>query len=101
MTGTKWMRETTPMPAVAAVFLGISQIQCTLPDANHSYALSIANNGIDYSTTEIIILNYDPVCVACNFTSGTCMPRVCNSNSEYNGFVIMIVECLSSFFSNV
>ena len=75
MSETSWTRESTET-IISAVYLGISQIQCILPDPSKSYFVSISNNGQTFAISEIIILNFDPVCSTCNFTSGICAPRV-------------------------
>ena len=76
MTETTWTLQVSKT-IVVAIYLGVSQIQCELPNSNQSYEVSFSNNGISYGSTKIILLNYDPVCVACNFANRTCAPRVC------------------------
>ena len=76
MTETTWALQVSEK-IIDAIYLGVSQIQCELPDKSQSYEVSFSNNGITYGSTKIILLNYDPVCVACNFANRTCAPRVC------------------------
>ena len=73
---TSWTAGSTEV-VVAATFISITQIVCTLPQETGSYTVVISNDKTVFTTTTVIVLVYDTKCYRCDFT-GSCSTRVCN-----------------------
>ena len=64
---------------VAATFLSSTQITCTRPDVSISTVITITNDEVNFSSTQVAVLNIDPKCLSCNILDGTCTQTVSDS----------------------
>lgn len=62
-------KPTSLVRSVAAAYISITQVTCTLPEVKDGVYVSVSNNGQGYSNDWYLHTAYDSVCFDCDLTS--------------------------------
>lgn len=75
MGETSWEVSSDGAITVEARYISSTQIVCEVPDSEGSFQIRITNNGVEFSSQIVNILNFDTQCYECS-NDGTCFQKV-------------------------